>query len=201
MSVSAAIDMNSGSFEDGSGSCLGIDKFWNLIPALSSRTITAVSVTFVSEEDVCGVDDEVDVRTPDEHLMNIKNTLKPAISDLSGLFGVSRQSIYKWMSKKAIPDDRYLEKIRVLSEFSDRCQENGLLRSGFLLNVKAFDGCSYLDLLKRNEHTSEHADRLIQEALKIEQSRKDSISTRRKGIATEDWSSSIAIPGCWSNRV
>ena len=141
-----------------------------------------------------------DVRTASEHIESIRNVLNPAIADLAGLFDVSRQAIYKWLSGDSTPESNKLNRIVELSGIADAFQAAGVSRVGALLKMKAFAGQSLMDLIKSGENRSEHVAALINEAKVMEASYKQSGLTTSKSKSSSDWQSSISIPGS-SERV
>lgn len=141
-----------------------------------------------------------DVRTASEHIQSIRSVLNPAIADLAGLFDVSRQAIYKWLSGDSTPEPDKLNRIVALSKIADALQAAGVSRAGTLLKMKAFAGLSLMDLIKSGENRSEHVAALISEAMAMEASYKRSGLENSKSKPSSDWQSSISIPGS-SERV
>lgn len=141
-----------------------------------------------------------DVRTASEHIESIRRVLNPAIADLAGLFDVSRQAIYKWLSGDSTPEPDKLNRILELSSIADAFQAAGISRAGTLLKMKAFAGLSLMDLIKSGENRSEHVAALIAEAKAMEASYKQSGLESSKSEPSSDWQSSISIPGS-SERV
>ncbi len=92
-----------------------------------------------------------DLRSASAHLANIRQVLNPAIVDLSGVFGVSRQAIYKWLGGESVPEPDKLERIRALSLAADAFREAGITHAGQILKMKAFEGLSLLELVARDE--------------------------------------------------
>jgi transcriptional regulator with XRE-family HTH domain len=141
-----------------------------------------------------------DVRNASEHIESIRNVLNPAITDLAGLFDVSRQAIYKWLSGDSTPEPDKLNRIVELSRIADAFQAAGVSRAGALLKMKAFAGRSLIDLIKSGENRSEHLAALISESKSMEASYKQSGLATSKSKSSSDWQSSISIPGS-SERV
>ena len=137
-----------------------------------------------------------DVRTVPEHIENIRDTLKPKMADLSAIFDVSRQAIYKWISGETTPEDGTIDKVRQLSRISDRFREANVMRAESLLNMKTFNGLSLMELIQSGENTDEHIDALIAEARAMESAYRKSRLADSRAIPTDDWLSDISIP--WS---
>lgn len=155
--------------------------------------VDALNASIVSAE-------RPDVRTASEHIESIRNVLNPAISDLAGLFDVSRQAIYKWLSGDSTPEPEKLSQIIELSKIADAFHASGVSRAGALVKMKAFAGRSLMELIKSGENSSEHLTALINEAKEIEASYKRSGLATSKSKPSSDWQSSISIPGS-SERV
>jgi len=137
-----------------------------------------------------------DVRTVPEHMENIRGTLKPKMADLSAIFDVSRQAIYKWISGETTPEDETIDRVRQLSRISDQFREAKVMRAESLLKMKTFNGLSLMELLiQSGENTDEHVDALITEAKAMESAYSKSRLADSKAIPTDDWLSDISIPG------
>lgn len=119
-----------------------------------------------------------------------------ATSDLAGLFGVSRQTVLKWLSGELTPEPDKLNQIIELSKIADVFQTSGVLRTGVLMKMKAFDGRSLLDLIKTGENRSEHVMALIIEGKAMEASYRQSCLAASKSKSSGDWQSYFSIPGC-----
>ena len=136
-----------------------------------------------------------DVRTVPEHIENIRGTLNPKMADLAAIFDVSRQAIYKWISRDTTPEDETIHRVLQLSRISDQFREANVSRAETLLKMKTFDGHSLMDLIQSGENTDEHINALINEARAMESSYINSRLADSKAIPTDDWLSSISIPG------
>ncbi len=136
----------------------------------------------------------VDVRTPIEHLENIRTVLNPPISELAILFDVSRQAIYKWLAQESVPEHDRVVRITMLSKIADAFKEAGIQRAGALLNMKAFEGQSLFDLLKSGKPYKKAVQALISEAKIVESSYVRSGLSQSNATSTNDWKASISIP-------
>lgn len=136
-----------------------------------------------------------DVRTVAEHIENIRKVLNPAIADLAGLFEVSRQAVYKWLSSNSTPEPEKFHRIVELSKIADAFRSAQVSRAGTLLKMKAFAGRSLLELIQSGENRREHIAALIREARTMEASYQQSGLATSKSRATNDWQSAISIPG------
>ncbi|AHF03429.1 repressor [Marichromatium purpuratum 984] len=179
-------------FVSGTGGALDISRAVAWCRLGETRTsISSVDVEVDGEEEASCPD----VRSPLDHLTNIRETLNPAIADLAGAFAVSRQSIYKWLKGESMPEAGNLERIQALSQVADAFREADIKRAPAMLKMKAFEGRSLLDLVATNEATLEHARSLISEAKAMDASYERSGLARSKAKPSEDWRSSHSIPG------
>jgi hypothetical protein len=136
----------------------------------------------------------IDVRTPIEHLENIRTVLNPPVAELAILFDVSRQAIYKWLAQDSFPEADKLEQITRLSKIADAFNQAGIHRAGALLNMKTFDGYSLFDLLKAGKSYEKHVKELIAEAKVMEAAHQRSGLTQSNAKPTNSWLSSVSIP-------
>ncbi len=141
-----------------------------------------------------------DVRTVPEHIENIRGTLKPKMADLATIFDVSRQAIYKWISGETTPESGTILRIRQLSGISDQFREANISRAETLLKMKTFNGLSLMDLIQSGDNTDEHIDALIDEARAMESAYRNSRLADSKAMPTDDWLSSISIPGSFEKE-
>lgn len=137
---------------------------------------------------------EIDVRTPKEHLENIRAVFNPPMAELANLFGVSRQAIYKWLAQDTEPEKENFDRIKTLSKIADIFKEAKILRLGFLLNMKNSDGLSLFDLLKNNKPHEKHIEMLIAEAKIMDSAYDRSGLAQSNSKPTDDWISSISLP-------
>lgn len=175
----------------GTGSVYGLDRTESWRHHIQPRVPFILDAADAS----IGGAERPDVRTAPEHIESIRNVLNPAIADLAGLFDVSRQAIYKWLSGDSTPEPDKLNRIVELSRIADAFQAAGVSRAGALLKMKTFAGRSLMDLIKSGENRSEHVAALISEAKAMEASYKQSGLAASKSKSSSDWQSSISIPG------
>ncbi|MCD9118357.1 hypothetical protein [Pseudomonas bijieensis] len=136
----------------------------------------------------------VDVRSPSQHLENIKSVLNLPVSETASIFGVTRQSIYKWLSTASAPEPDKAEKIKELSQIADRFKLANVDRPGDLISMKAFEGKSVLDLFRSGEDYSSLIPLLIEESKAMDMAYdKSNIANLPQG-RTDDWKATISIP-------
>lgn len=168
----------------GTGSVYPIDQT-DWYPFVKSRT----SIEFEQCKDR-----NVDIRTPAQHIQNVRNILTIPISDLAALLEVSRQAIYKWLAQDSYPETDKLSRITELSKIADLFKKSDVNKAGMLLNMKIFEGRSLLDLFKDRKPYENEVKELIVEAQAMKQAYEKSGLAQLKAQQTNDWLSSISIP-------
>lgn len=173
----------------GTGSVYGMDRSNIWLPYVQHR------VPFVIDAGISDNNAErVDVRTPLEHLENIRALLNPAVSDLASVIDVSRQAVYKWLSNDSKPEPEKLSRIVALSHIADAFKEAGVARAGSLLKMKTFDGRSLLDIVRAGDDWRQPVNVLIAESRAMEQAYERSGLAKSKAKPTSDWLASQSIP-------
>lgn len=173
----------------GTGSAYAMDRLDTWRPYLQHR------VPFISEVGLQSSGAErVDVRTPLEHLENIRTVLNPAVSDLASVFDVSRQAIYKWLSNDSKPEPEKLARVQALSQIADAFKDAGVVRAGSLLKMKTFGDRSLMDIVKAGADWREAVDVLIAESRAMESAYERSGLAKSKAKPTSDWQTSQSIP-------
>lgn len=173
----------------GTGSVYGMDRS-NIWLSYVQHRVPFVIDSGVSDNTA----ERVDVRTPLEHLENIRSLLNPAVSDLASAFDVSRQAVYKWLSNDSKPEPEKLSRIVALSRIADAFKEAGVARAGSLLKMKTFDGRSLLDIVRAGDDWRQPVDVLIAESRAMEQAYERSGLARSKAKPSSDWLASQSIP-------
>jgi hypothetical protein len=174
----------------GTGSVYGVDHVDHWRSHLKSR----VPVHFEKAQGAQGVAGRFDVRSPIEHLENIRAVLKPAISDLASVFDISRQAVYKWLSSSSTPEPDKLARIEVLSQIADTFKGAEVARAGSLLKMKSFEGRSLLDIVKAGGDWHEAVSVLITESKAMEAAYNRSGLALSKAKPTSDWLSEHSVP-------
>lgn len=99
-------------------------------------------------------------RTIAEDLDRIRTVLKPTISNLATIFGVSRQAIYNWLSGE-IPVSLHADKIRDLASVVDIVAAEGITFTGQILKRKLKDGKSLFEVVRDGGSAKESAQMLV----------------------------------------
>lgn len=149
---------------------------------------------YVSDASKANKAEGVDVRNPSQHLENIKTVLNLPVSETAALFGVTRQSIYKWLSSASVPEQDKAKKIRELSQIADAFRLANVSRPSDLVSMKAFDGKSVLDLFKNGESYASFIPLLIEESRAMDVAYDKSNIAGMHHERTDDWKATISIP-------
>ena len=175
----------------GTGSAYPIhdaDSWFKTVKPRVSFSLAKESKTHKNEE-------RLDVRTSVEHIENIREILNPSMTDLAAVFGVSRQAVYKWISRDSEPEPATQLKVSMLSRVADQLNAANVERAGSLVKMKAFEGRSLMDLVKLGISSSDHISALIAEAARMQSNYSDSGVRSSKAIPSDSWKSYVSIPG------
>lgn len=124
------------------------------------------------------------IRTPTENLARIRGVLKPTITELAHLFGVSRQAVYEWQSgKPAAPENA--AKLDDLAKAADVLALTGIEVSAQLLRRKIAGGKSLLDVVREGGSAASVAQVLAQ-TLRREAKQREQLALRLAGRAKPD---------------
>lgn len=101
------------------------------------------------------------VRTPSQDLQRIREVLKPAVSELASVFGVSRQSIYNWINGESVALEN-VSKLHDLASAADVLAFQGIRVDSNLLKRKFHNGKSLMQVAKAGESAQSAALNLVQ---------------------------------------
>jgi len=133
------------------------------IEKLSSNSISSLNVSAIN-------------------LKRIRQIIKPSISELASLFGVSRQAIYNWLSGEE-PTIENATRIVELAKTADFLAAEGLTSSQ-LLKRKFMRGHSLYDIIKEGGSSYEAAQKLAQ-ILQTEAKQRKLLDERLAGRKTK----------------
>lgn len=111
------------------------------------------AVELAAQEDV--------VRTSAENLARIREILKPTITELANLFGVSRQAVYDWQAGKPTAPEN-AAKLDDLAKAADALAATGIEGSSQLLRRTIAGGKSLLDVMREGGSAASAAQVLAQ---------------------------------------
>lgn len=135
-----------------------------------------------------------DSRPVSLHLENIRTVFDPAMTDLARAFGVSRQSVYKWVRNEAEPEADKKKRIRLLSQAADAFRVAQVQCAPAMLKMKAFDGHTLLDLLMQDQLGKHHVDNLVAEARIMDEAYRRSGIEQSTTRQVTGWISVLSIP-------
>lgn len=101
-----------------------------------------------------------DTRTPAEDLAHIRAILRPTITELACVLGVSRQAVYDWQSDKPITAEN-AARLADLARAADVFAKEGLKTTSQILRRKITSDKNLLDIVQTGGSAEEAARRLI----------------------------------------
>lgn len=122
------------------------------------------------------------VRTPAENLARIREVLKPTITELANLFGVSRQAVYDWQSGKPTAVEN-AAKLNDLAKAADILAFRGIDASSTFLRRKVSGGKTLLDVVREGGSAASAAHMLAQ-TLSREGKQRELLAQRLAGRGT-----------------
>lgn len=86
------------------------------------------------------------LREPKESLAHIRSVFRPSVSELASIFGVTRQTLYNWMSGDR-PAPESAERLDDLARAGDVFVAEGIVSSPYLFRRKLLNGKSLMDVI------------------------------------------------------
>jgi CheY-like chemotaxis protein len=96
------------------------------------------------------IERKADLRSPTEHITNIRNVLDVNMSDLASILGVTRPTVYAWLAGQE-PKEGAVIRIQHLSCVADKIHRANIIRLDKLIHRPVLNGLSVLDILKTDE--------------------------------------------------
>ena len=121
------------------------------------------------------------VRTSAENLARIREILKPTITELANLFGVSRQAVYDWQAGKPLAQEN-AAKLDDLAKAADALAATGIDGSSQLLRRKIAGSKSLLDVVREGGSATSAAQVLAQTLVR-EAKQRERLALRLAGRA------------------
>ncbi len=115
-------------------------------------------------------------RTPAENLAYIREVLKPGVSDLAILFGVSRQAVYDW-HRDTQPSAGHVARLEDLAKAAEVFAAEGLTASSQLLRRPIAGGKTLFDLV-REGGSAENAARALALMSRREREQRQALDAR-----------------------
>lgn len=97
---------------------------------------------------------QVDMRSPSEHVANIRDVFSINMSDLASVLGVTRPTVYAWLAGQE-PKGEAVVRIQQLSCVADKFNQANIIRLDKLVHRPILNGRSLLDILKTDEDAME----------------------------------------------
>jgi transcriptional regulator with XRE-family HTH domain len=114
----------------------------------------------------------IDMRSPAEHVANIRDIFTINMSDLASILGVTRPTVYAWLEGQE-PKAEAVIRIQQLSHTADQIKQANIVRLDKLVHRPIINGRSLLDMLKADENPSEALAKLKAIAEKEAQTRRE----------------------------
>jgi hypothetical protein len=95
-------------------------------------------------------DEKVDLRSPAEHIANIRDVFDINMSDLASILWVTRPTVYAWLAGQE-PKGEAVIRIQHLSRIADKIHGANIIRLDKLIHRPVLNGLSMLDILKTDE--------------------------------------------------
>ncbi len=99
-------------------------------------------------------------RTPAEDLAYVREVLKPSVSELANLFGVSRQTVYDWHSGTQ-PAPVHIARLEDLARAADIFTTEGVIASSQMLRRVIANDKNFLEMIREGESAENTARMLI----------------------------------------
>lgn len=92
----------------------------------------------------------VDMRSPAEHVANIRDVFSISTSDLASVLRITRPTVYAWLAGQE-PKGEAIIRIQQLSRVADKFNQANIIRLDKLVHRPILKGRSLLDILKTDE--------------------------------------------------
>jgi transcriptional regulator with XRE-family HTH domain len=138
--------------------------------------------------------ENVDTRSPAEHVVNIRDVLGINMSELASIFGVTRPTAYAWLEGQE-PKPGAVKRIQNLSYAADKIKRENIVCLDQLVHRPISNGRSLLDILKADKDPSEALAALKIVAEKEAQTRREPKGSGKRLRSLDDvlGESSVAI--------
>jgi transcriptional regulator with XRE-family HTH domain len=134
----------------------------------------------------------IDMRSPAEHVANIRDIFAINMSDLASILGVTRPTVYAWLEGQE-PKAEAVIRIQQWSHTADQIKQANIVRLDKLVHRPILNGRSLLDMLKADENPSEALAKLKAIADKEAQTRREPKGSGKKLRSLDDVLSESSI--------
>ena len=135
--------------------------------------------SFVHYEGLSSENGVLAYRTPADDLSHIRAVLKPTVTKLADLFGVSRQAVYGWQ-EGAQPSAAHASKLEDLAKAADILIAEGVTGSSSVLRRKLAGGKTLFEVV-RDGGSAENAARSLVQMLRRELGQRRKLDERLAG--------------------
>lgn len=136
---------------------------------------------------------QVDMRSPAEHVANIRDVFSISMSDLASVLRVTRPTVYAWLAGQE-PKGEAVIRIQQLSQFADKFNEANIIRLDKLVHRPILNGRSLLDILKTDENPVANLVALKTIANKEAQTRRDHKGSEKHLRSLDDVLGEFSVP-------
>jgi transcriptional regulator with XRE-family HTH domain len=123
--------------------------------------------------------DVIASQIPAENLQHIRAVLRPTVTDLASVLGVSRQAIYDWQAGKAIAPEN-ASRLSNLARAADVFAIGGLTVTSQVLRRPIKNGKNFFDLVREGSSADSTARTLI-EIIRRESGQREALRNRLAG--------------------
>ncbi len=144
------------------------------------------------------VEPSADMRSPADHLANIRDVFAINMSDLASVLGVTRPTVYAWLEGQQ-PKSEAVRRIQKLSRAADKFNQANIIRLDKLIHRPILSGRSLLDILKTDEDLVVAIGILKEIADKEAHTRREPKGSGQSLRSLEDVLGEFSVPTCERN--
>jgi transcriptional regulator with XRE-family HTH domain len=111
-----------------------------------------------------------------EHLAQIRNVLRPSITDLAKALGVSRQAIYDWQDGRPIAPEN-VARLQDIARAADLFAREGLEATAHVMRRPITDGKSFFDIVREGGYAEPTA-RVLIDIVRREMKQREQLKAR-----------------------
>jgi DNA-binding transcriptional regulator YiaG len=134
----------------------------------------------------------IDMRSPAEHVANIRHILAINMSELASILGITRPTAYAWLEGQE-PKPEAVTHIQRLSQTADEINRANIIQLDQLIRRPVLNGRSLLDIIKANEDPSKILCTLKSISEKEARTRRESTGSGKNLRSLDDVSSEYSV--------
>jgi predicted transcriptional regulator len=116
------------------------------------------------------------IRTAAQNLCRVREVLRPSVTELASLLGVSRQALYNWQAGQPIAHQNE-ERLQEFAAAADLIDAEGLTNRSSVIGRKVARGKTFLELVREGTPATDAAAMLVS-LIKKERAQGESVSIR-----------------------